>query len=224
MHTSGVSCPRQNLPNSGSLEEGEPQLPKIKAKTIAEHKKLSRAALLDAAFDLFSSRGYAGTSLTDITSLADVGRTTIYEYFTDKEEIFLAVIDSRVPNILTEAVGRLTETEPAARMRQLFEVGWEVTINNIATAAILFRVGRELPSEVRDRMWRALGPVTNEVFRLCHEGVTSGVFRGEPELLAQSVADLLVGGIDQLLAQEDIEDAAPAILAQRLAFLEHGLG
>lgn len=199
-------------------------MPKIKAKTIAEHKKLSRASLLDAAFDLFSSRGYAGTSLTDITSLADVGRTTVYEYFTDKEEIFLAVIDSRVPEILATAISQLTETEPAARMRQLFEVGWSVTTNNIATATVLFRVGRELPFEARDRMWLALAPVTSEVFRLCHDGVASGVFRGDPELLAQAVADLFVGGIDQLLAEDDIEAAAPAILDQRLAFLQHGLG
>ena len=199
-------------------------MPKIKAKTIAEHKKLSRAALLDAAFDLFSSKGYAGTSLTDITSLADVGRTTVYEYFSDKKEIFLAVVESRVPDMLAGAVRKLSETEPAARMRQLFSVSWDVTVENLDTAAIMFRVGRELPSESRDKMWRSLSPVTAEVFRLCHEGVAAGVFKGDPDLLAQTVADVLVGGIDQLLAHDDVEDVAPAILAQRLAFLEHGVG
>lgn len=199
-------------------------MPKIKAKTIAEHKKLSRAALLDAAFSLFSSRGYAGTSLTDITSVADVGRTTIYEYFDHKENVFLAVVNDRVPDLLEDAVGRLTETEPETRMRQLFEVGFDATVANIKTATILFRVGRELPSEERDEMWRALGPMTQEVFRLCHAGVAAGVFKGDPDLLAQAVADLLVGGIDQLLGCEDVAEAAPAILAQRLSFLEHGLG
>lgn len=199
-------------------------MPKIKANTIAEHKKLSRAALLDAAFSLFSSRGYAGTSLTDITSVADVGRTTIYEYFDDKEAVFLAVIADRVPELLEDAVQRLTEAEPAARMRQLFAVGFDVTVNNMKTATILFRVGRELPSEARDEMWRALAPMTQEVFRLCRTGVASGAFKGDPELLAQAVADLLVGGIDQLIGLDDVTDAAPELLNQRLSFLEHGLG
>ncbi len=199
-------------------------MPKIKAKTIAEHKKLTRAALLDAAYTQFSSHGYAGTNLSDITSLADVGRTTIYEYFDDKEAIFLAVIEDRVPQLLSDAVAHLSETEPRARLRQLFEIGFDVTLRNETTAHILFRVGRELPAEARDRMWSALGPVTDEVFRLCRAGVSSGVFSGAPELLAQSVADLLVGGIDQLLAEGEITAAAPAILEQRLTFLDHGLG
>jgi len=199
-------------------------LPKIKAKTIAEHKKMSRAALLDAAFSLFSSQGYAGTSLTDITSVAGVGRTTVYEYFSDKEAIFLAVIEDRVPDILTEAVARLTATEPRVRMRQLFEVCFDVTVQNIKTADVLFRVGRELPSTARDVMWRALDPMTTEVSRLCALGVASEAFKGSPDLLAQTVADLLVGGIDQLLARDEVEQAASAILHQRLTFLEHGLG
>ena len=50
------------------------------------------------------------------------------------------------------------------------------------------------------------------------------ILQGDPDLLAQTVADVLVGGIDQLLAHDNLEDVAPAILAQRLSFLEHGLG
>ncbi|MFI5798742.1 TetR/AcrR family transcriptional regulator [Streptomyces sp. NPDC051677] len=48
----------------------------------------TRAALLDAAQRVFERRGYARTTIADITDEAGVGRATFYVYFASKEEVF----------------------------------------------------------------------------------------------------------------------------------------
>ncbi len=56
--------------------------------------------LLAAALDLFVERGYASTRLEDVAKRAGVSKGTLYLYFTNKEELFKAVVrESIVPAI-----------------------------------------------------------------------------------------------------------------------------
>ncbi|MFV0133142.1 TetR/AcrR family transcriptional regulator [Streptomyces sp. HMX87] len=48
----------------------------------------TRRTLLDAARTVFEARGYARTTVADITREAGVGRATFYVYFASKEEAF----------------------------------------------------------------------------------------------------------------------------------------
>jgi AcrR family transcriptional regulator len=48
----------------------------------------TRQALLDALRDLLLERGYDGFAVRDIVERANVGRSTFYEHFEGKEEIF----------------------------------------------------------------------------------------------------------------------------------------
>ncbi len=50
-----------------------------------------RQTLIDAATHLFATRGYAGTTIDDIVSEADVAKVTFYSYFKSKEEIALEI-------------------------------------------------------------------------------------------------------------------------------------
>ena len=56
--------------------------------------------LLAAALDLFVERGFASTRLEDVARRAGVSKGTLYLYFTNKEELFKAVVrDTIVPVI-----------------------------------------------------------------------------------------------------------------------------
>ena len=52
-----------------------------------------RQRLLDAGLKLFANRGYAGTSVQDITEEAKVTKPTLYYYFQNKEGLFQALVD-----------------------------------------------------------------------------------------------------------------------------------
>jgi AcrR family transcriptional regulator len=55
-----------------------------------------RDAILDAALDEFSARGFAAARLDDVAKRAGVAKGTIYLYFEDKESLFQELIRSRM--------------------------------------------------------------------------------------------------------------------------------
>jgi AcrR family transcriptional regulator len=55
-----------------------------------------RARILDAAYDLFQSRGYSATSVHEIASTAGVTGGALHHHFSTKKAIGLAVINDRV--------------------------------------------------------------------------------------------------------------------------------
>lgn len=59
--------------------------------------------LLAAALDLFVERGYASTRLEDVAKRAGVSKGTLYLYFTNKEELFKAVVRENIVPALGEA-------------------------------------------------------------------------------------------------------------------------
>jgi AcrR family transcriptional regulator len=59
-----------------------------------EQGEATRAALVDAAVALFTERGFAGTSTTEIVRRADVTRGALYHHFADKEELFGAAYEA----------------------------------------------------------------------------------------------------------------------------------
>jgi AcrR family transcriptional regulator len=66
------------------------------AKSAARHE-----AILLAALDEFSARGFAATRLDDVAKRAGVAKGTIYLHFADKEELFQEIVRTMVVPIVT---------------------------------------------------------------------------------------------------------------------------
>jgi len=65
--------------------------------TLRERKKArTRQALIDAAVELFSARGYEQTTIADLAAAADIGTRTFFSYFASKEDLLFASGDKRV--------------------------------------------------------------------------------------------------------------------------------
>src|SRR5262247_3504546 len=69
----------------------------------AERQAQRREAILAAALDEFSARGFAATRLDDVAKRAGVAKGTIYLYFRDKETLFQELIRA----MLTPLVGTI---------------------------------------------------------------------------------------------------------------------
>jgi len=59
-----------------------------------------REAILAAALDEFSARGFAATRLDDVAKRADVAKGTIYLYFADKEALFQELIRAELSPVV----------------------------------------------------------------------------------------------------------------------------
>jgi len=73
---------------------------------LRERKKAeTRRAITAAALQLFSEKGYEKTSIEDISRTAGIGKTTIYGYFTTKDEIFLSYCDEELEDAFARLKG-----------------------------------------------------------------------------------------------------------------------
>ncbi len=52
-----------------------------------------RKEIIEAAAQVFADQGYDGTTTRDIADAVDMGESTLYNYFQNKRDILLAVID-----------------------------------------------------------------------------------------------------------------------------------
>jgi AcrR family transcriptional regulator len=80
---------------------------------IAREREARTSLILEGAERLFVEKGYDATSIQDIAERADFSRTSIYQYFANKEEIYLCIL-GRYTEMLTERVIRATVGLPSA--------------------------------------------------------------------------------------------------------------
>src|SRR5262245_2400369 len=66
----------------------------------AERQVQRREAILAAALDEFSARGFAAARLDDVAKRAGVAKGTIYLYFRDKESLFQELVRSMLSPIV----------------------------------------------------------------------------------------------------------------------------
>ncbi len=59
-------------------------------------KSATRAALIEAAYELFAADGFGATTMDDIAERADVSRRTAFRYFPTKEALIFPERDSRL--------------------------------------------------------------------------------------------------------------------------------
>jgi TetR/AcrR family transcriptional repressor of mexJK operon len=80
-----------------------------------------RAAILEAAKDLFTERGYAGVSMDAIAQAAGVSKLTVYNHFEDKETLFLAAVKAKCEAQLPHEIFDVPPTGPLRE--QLLAIG-----------------------------------------------------------------------------------------------------
>ncbi|AMP99613.1 TetR family transcriptional regulator [Pedobacter cryoconitis] len=79
-----------------------------KSYTKAER---TRNFIIESTAVIFNKKGYAGTSLSDLTKATGLTKGSIYGNFENKEEVAVAVFDynySRVANLTSQEVNRAT--------------------------------------------------------------------------------------------------------------------
>ncbi len=64
--------------------------------------KRTRRALQNALIHLILEKGYEAVTIEEITNQADLGRTTFYLHFRDKEDLFIQTIDTICEDFIKE--------------------------------------------------------------------------------------------------------------------------
>jgi len=81
----------------------------------AEHAGKTRAALMQAARELFAERGFGGVAAEEIVQRAQVTRGALYHHFKDKKDLFGAVCDelgAELAKSIEDAAMPIAATDP----------------------------------------------------------------------------------------------------------------
>jgi AcrR family transcriptional regulator len=84
----------------------------VQPLTPERRRELTRAALVEAAADVFARRGFDGASLEEIAEVAGFSRGAIYSNFGSKEDLMLAVVErynEMLVGAFSDALGRATD-------------------------------------------------------------------------------------------------------------------
>lgn len=100
-------------PNPRSLRNAQPQA-KRRVGRPSRYADV-RGAILNAAVDLFSERGYEATSIVEVAALADVPKATLLYYFISKEDLWRAAVDAHWAEVESYYATRTLANLPRTR-------------------------------------------------------------------------------------------------------------
>jgi len=132
----------------------------------------TRAALLATARKVFTERGYADTSMDDLTAQAGFTRGALYHHFSDKKGLLAAVVEQ----VDSEVDARLKAISDSA------EDPWE-GFSGRCQAYLQMALEPEIQRLLLRDARAVLGPASAEAQRHCVESMTGLI----DELMAQGV-------------------------------------
>ena len=118
----------------------------------AEYAQATRAALIAAAQELFTSQGYAATSIEDVVQQARVTRGALYHHFTGKADLFLAVFEELEAEIGTKVKSAAAGQDPWG----MLTVGTAAFLDACLDPPVQQIVLIEAPSVLGWERWRAI--------------------------------------------------------------------
>ena len=89
----------------------------IEPLTPERRRQQTRDHLLEAAARVFGERGFHGASLDDIAAAAGFTKGAVYSNFKSKEDLFLALLESRFASELEDLKAVLAQSEVGADNR-----------------------------------------------------------------------------------------------------------
>jgi AcrR family transcriptional regulator len=115
-------------------------------------KARNRAAILAAAREVFGRLGYEAATVRDVVRATDLSVGTFYEYFRDKDEVFLAVACEAVEslNARLRAERRNRRRGFAERVHRAYLAFFEFVVEERALFAVMERNVEHLPASARD--------------------------------------------------------------------------
>lgn len=92
---------------------------------------------MDSAVSLFSTKGYAATSIQDIVKHSGLSVGTVYNYFTNKEELLTSLIEEGWEEFFLEIKEGLRTSEKAEPFEYFYNILFDTVMENIDLASLL---------------------------------------------------------------------------------------
>ena len=142
-------------------------------------KELVREQLIDIAAQLFDSKGYVQTSINDIARAIGLGRSAVYHYFRNKEEILGALVEAEAltPSHQLQELMERQDLTPTQRLRHAIIDGIERRLSSGSRFILLARLEGQIPKEIAPLYNKGRRDIYDFYVRCIADGMASGEFR-----------------------------------------------
>jgi AcrR family transcriptional regulator len=168
-----------------------------------------RATLLEAARAAFAEAGYHETSLDAVAERAGVSKALLYEHFSSKRELYVAILETHVHELVERISGAVGAAEPGEpRMRAGLEAffgfveerrgAWRIMFRNAGDPDVAVRLDR-----LRDEVAAAIAQLMSE------EAERRGLDFPKLPQFVEMIAQQIVGAMQSLADWWDVYRKVP---------------
>jgi len=162
-----------------------------------------RRHILDAARRVFGRQGFTNTPMIEVANAAGVGKGTLYEYFSSKEELFSTLVLTAAREALETMKRTVPSDDPEAALGEAIAYVSRVALEENLDIYRLYLDFAGISAEHRRRARNGVRQTAREYreffARIVRRGQEKGTFRGD--LDADMVARAFVAAVDGLGTQ-----------------------
>ena len=159
----------------------------------ARRKHARPEEITAAALELFVERGYAGTRLEDVAARAGISKGTLYLYFTNKEDLFKAVVREALVARMIEFRDQIEQYQGSTfDLLRLMVRGWWDRIGSTRISGIpklILSEARNFPEIADFYVAEVVRPGRRTIEAVIRRGIERGEFR---DVDVENTAHLLV--------------------------------
>jgi len=139
-----------------------------------------REKIIKSALRIFAQKGFFRTTVDDIARATGVAKGTVYLYFKDKQDLYIATIDEHFSRAIAalQAI-EAKATTPSAKMEQI-AINFIDYIKNLKTSYMLFTFENiNLKGKTLKQMHTVIEPKIQTMIQIISNVIKSGIQNNE---------------------------------------------
>ena len=187
----------------------------------SEKQNSKRINILDSAYELFTSKSFAGATIDDVVRKAGIAKGTFYLYFKDKYDLMDRIIAHKSLSVLRNALDSLEQEKNKSDIEMTFTQQMIFLVNRIMD---FMQENKDLLTLVDKKLSKCIGSFTalsdedtkEKVDRLIAQNVKSGSTREDTIKKIYIIIDLIGSvGFDSIIyeAPFKIDEIKPMLFS-----------
>lgn len=174
--------------------------------------KGKRELIIEAAEKIFSQKGFFQAKVEEIAAAAGVGKGTVYEYFSSKEEVFMEMIKEITKDIDLDYLNSSHFPSSTEKIREIMKEHLNFMLKHQNMARVMMQEHITMTDQILQHMKKTREDKLKSLENIIVEGVGNGEFR--QDINSTVTAHLIFGATISLSG--DIIEGDNALSVQEL--------
>lgn len=195
-------------------------MPRIAAPTNAAQREQTQRKILNAFGELLFTHGLPGLTMTDVARTAGVGRTAVYNYFADLEQLLVAYALDETGRFVVDLKARLEGVEnPVDRLAVYVRAQLEdLSRRHLPPGPAMRSV---LSSESFKKLGIHVGELNTLLMDILRDGMEQGFL---PQANIEELVQLIHGSMTASAARRSADTPNEEHIGSAVRFIQAGVG